>query len=322
MNHIMQFSFFFNEPTNYVLKSDFVRSQLEERLRLSVEGYFGLCSKGRTDKIRKMGYVDPRRAPKDLDYSALPSIFVSMVTKDFADKIIRSKYYEKDLTFIMDIEITPEEVELYQEDRLNGNTLFAHLFDRYEWTEYNISSVILERQSKLENYIKHKIYTSKSTCENFWENSSPNELERDIRFLKRNHIISQLNAIIEYRDADYGYQRYQRREMFEKLICSELFFNFTLSKNLDNTLKDMYNVLVFASLKDPTHRFLFLHQNFHTSDVEENDMLHVLFHMLESNGLITHPEDGNLNDSVLTDIGEIFLPCLSEYLDLDSRIVF
>lgn len=160
MNHIMQFAFFFNEPKGYVLKSDVVRAQLEEKLRLVIKDFWGLEPDGSMDPNKIFGYVNPADEPKDLDYSLLPSIFVSMVLRDFSSSIIRSKYYAKDLTFVFDLEITPEEFSLFNEDRFNGNTLFEHLFDRYEWTEYSIARVVVEHQKSLEDYIAKLIAES------------------------------------------------------------------------------------------------------------------------------------------------------------------
>lgn len=162
MNHIMQFAFFFNEPKGYVLKSDVVRAQLEEKLRLAINDFWGLEPDGSMDPNKIFGYVNPADEPKDLDYSLLPSIFVSMVLRDFSSSIIRSKYYERDLAFVIDLEITPEEYAIFNEDIFNGNTLFAHFFDRYEWTEYSIARVVVERQKNLEDYIAQQIAASKT----------------------------------------------------------------------------------------------------------------------------------------------------------------
>lgn len=140
--------------------------------------------------------------------------------------------------------------------------------------------------------------------------------------MKNNEIISALHSVLTYTDEDYGYQRYVRREMFEKIILGQLDFNFCDCCPVDDALKDIYDVLVFASLVDETSRFLYLHRTFKIGDVHKNSMLTVLFQMLTSEGLITQIDTDDFNSSCITELGEVFLECLVGYLDLESVVVY
>lgn len=136
------------------------------------------------------------------------------------------------------------------------------------------------------------------------------------------NLITQLKSISEYVDDDYGYQRYMRREMFEKVVFGEIGLEFCSCCPVDDALKDVYDALVFASIKDKTARFLFLHENFGTGDVSKKSMLLILFHLLTSKGLIDHADDADMNDSFITELGTTFLPLLFEYLDLGAMKIY
>lgn len=151
MQQIINFTFFFGSAASYELKSDELRAILEEELQKAIRAYYGLNPDGSFDKNKKFGYVDPARAPKNLNYGIIPSLFVGKVLTDYKALIIRSSFYEQAGMFTVDFAIPEEEIRLLDE---GPNEIFSHFFDRYDWPQYNIARVFVQREEKLEDYIE------------------------------------------------------------------------------------------------------------------------------------------------------------------------
>jgi hypothetical protein len=127
-------------------------------------------------------------------------------------------------------------------------------------------------------------------------------------------IIARLNESQTYESDEEGYQRYMRRELFEGFLYSEYGLDFCGCGNQEASLQEVVKALEFASVTSNKDRSQVLMQAFGVKKVSDNALVQVLFYLLTAKGFIYHDDYAEINDSELTQAGEVFLPMLRQYL--------
>lgn len=123
-----------------------------------------------------------------------------------------------------------------------------------------------------------------------------------------------MQEITDYTNEDEGYQRYMRREMFEKLVVAKLGADLCDCCPLEDALADIYNALIFSTIDDESRRKRFLLRTFEIEDTCESASIQMMFYILTMKGFLIHSDGEDFNDSVLTPVAKVFLPLLFEYM--------
>lgn len=123
-----------------------------------------------------------------------------------------------------------------------------------------------------------------------------------------------MQEITDYTNEDEGYQRYQRREMFEKLVIVKLGADLCDCCPLEDALEDIYDALIFSTIDDEFQRKRFLYRTFEIEDTCESASIQMMFYILTMKGFLAHSDGEDFNASVLTPMGKVFLPLLFEYM--------
>lgn len=127
-------------------------------------------------------------------------------------------------------------------------------------------------------------------------------------------IIDKLNETQDFESEEEGYQRYMRRELFEGFLYGEYGLDFCGCGNPEQSLEAVVRALEFAATVSNKDRSHVLMKAFGVAKASDGALVQILFYLLTAKGFIEHDDEGSINDSELTEAGEVFLPLLKNYL--------